>query len=414
VRRALVLTSSYPVARAPHAGIFVQRNVAALRALGVRSTVLRPGPATPAAGQEPACEVVPVRVRRNGPGAFLGRGFPEEAASRPARASLDLLRLTAGLALAARSRLPRHDFAVAHWALPAGLALALAPRCAHARNALWLHSSDVLALERLPLGGALARLLARRMDAILAASAELSARFERLAGLPAGRVIPVHPGVEIGPPPAPFPKGSIKLLFVGRLEEVKGARLLAQLAEARPRWTVTAAGSGSLMEVLRCSPAVGRNLHLLGPVPPTRVRSLLDAHHLLVLPGPAPGAVRSEGLPTAVLEALAAGRPVVAGASGGISEVLGPEVGACVPPGNLEALIAAAESFENTPEKMRSAGALGRERATENDTLRAAETLLRALFGRKAPPTPSVHPQPPAKRLISSPSPPPISQDEFL
>ena len=378
-RSLLVLTSSYPVAGAPHAGIFVRRNVAALSDLGVRCTVVRPGPAPPDGAPEPAEQVVPVRVRRDGPGSFLGRGFPEEAAHRPLRAATDLLRLSAGMTFAARSLLGRHDHAVAHWALPAGLALAPPPRPPAARAALWLHSSDVLALERLPLGGALARLLSRRLDVLLAASADLAGRFESLAGLRAGSVLPLHPGVELGPPPSPLPGGAMKLLFVGRLEPVKGASLLARIAAARPAWTITAAGDGSLAGTLRRSPAAGHNLHLLGAVAPERVRSLLDEHHLLVLPGPAADSKRAEGLPTAAIEALAAGRPVVAGRTGGVGEIVGPEVGAAVPPGNLDALLEAVDAFDGAPALLLEKGKRARQRAAEHSSARAAGTLLRAL-----------------------------------
>ncbi len=396
-RSLLVLTSSYPVARARHAGIFVRRNVAALKALGLRCTVVRPGPAPPDAAEEPAEQVISVRVRSDGPGSFLGRGFPEEAAHHPLQASADLLRLTAGMALKARSELPRHDLAVAHWALPAGLALALAPRRPTTRTAIWLHSTDVLALERLPLGGLVARLLARRSDSLLAASADLAGRFESLAGLVAGSVLPLHPGVELGPAPAPLPEGPMKLLFVGRLEPVKGASLLARIAEARPAWTVTAAGGGGLSAPLRRSPAAGRNLRLLGAVPPERVRPLLDEHHLLVLPGPDPGSERAEGLPTVVLEALAAGRPVVAGDTGGVAELVCPEVGARVPPGDLDALLGALDAFEAAPERLRRKGASGRQRASEHSSARAAATLLQALNSAEAPKTSADGPEALAK-----------------
>ena len=110
-----------------------------------------------------------------------------------------------------------------------------------------------------------------------------------------------------------------------------------------------------------------------------RVRSLLDEHHLLVLPGPAADSKRAEGLPTAAIEALAAGRPVVAGRTGGVGEIVGPEVGAAVPPGNLDAILEAVDAFDGAPALLLEKGKRARQRAAEHSSARAAGTLLRAL-----------------------------------
>jgi glycosyltransferase involved in cell wall biosynthesis len=47
---------------------------------------------------------------------------------------------------------------------------------------------------------------------------------------------------------------------------------------------------------------------------------------------------RADSLPYLVLEALAAGKPVIASKVGGIPEIFGPDSGALVPPGDVEAL----------------------------------------------------------------------------
>lgn len=46
-----------------------------------------------------------------------------------------------------------------------------------------------------------------------------------------------------------------------------------------------------------------------------------------------------DALPTALLHALAAGRPIVASDTGGIPEIVTPEIGILIPPGNVTALV---------------------------------------------------------------------------
>jgi glycosyltransferase involved in cell wall biosynthesis len=73
---------------------------------------------------------------------------------------------------------------------------------------------------------------------------------------------------------------------------------------------------------------------------------------------------RSEGLPVAVLEAMAAGIPVVASNVGGVAElVVDGETGILVPPGDVEALGAALRRLVVDPELRRRLGAAGRARA---------------------------------------------------
>ena len=113
--------------------------------------------------------------------------------------------------------------------------------------------------------------------------------------------------------------------------------------------------------------------------------ALLRGHHVLVLPSEA--GARPEGLPTVILEALAAGRAVVAGRTGGVAEVVDDSVGACVEPGDVGGLIEALDMLDRDRARLAGCGARGRARADVWSADRGARILLDALD--PADPSPS-------------------------
>jgi glycosyltransferase involved in cell wall biosynthesis len=74
------------------------------------------------------------------------------------------------------------------------------------------------------------------------------------------------------------------------------------------------------------------NAELLGAVSQGMIRDLLARSTLAVLPS------RAEAMPKFLLEAMAAGRPVVATSVGAVHELIDDSVGRIVPPGNAEVL----------------------------------------------------------------------------
>jgi glycosyltransferase involved in cell wall biosynthesis len=124
-----------------------------------------------------------------------------------------------------------------------------------------------------------------------------------------------------------LPEDAKVILFVGGLEPEKGLRELAIAFAALAGGSVGSApvylvlvGEGTLEEELRAraialAGSTGRML-LAGPQTLAGVARYLAASDLLVLPSWA------EGTPNVVLEALAAGRPVVASRVGGIPDAV--------------------------------------------------------------------------------------------
>lgn len=109
------------------------------------------------------------------------------------------------------------------------------------------------------------------------------------------------------------------VLFVGRLEPVKGLGDLLDSVPMLPAGVrLTLIGGGSLMPWVESHAA---RIDMLGPKPHDETIRILAAADALVLPSvDLPG--QAEGTPTVILEAFAAGIPVVATRSGGIASVV--------------------------------------------------------------------------------------------
>ena len=103
------------------------------------------------------------------------------------------------------------------------------------------------------------------------------------------------------------------------------------------------------------------------------IPALLEAADVFVLPS------WVEGLPLGVLDAMARGKPVVAGAVGGTPELVADgETGLLVPPRDVDALVRALDELLRDPARARTARRGGPARAlTEFSADAAAERVLR-------------------------------------
>ncbi|MPZ38082.1 MAG: glycosyltransferase [Rhizobiales bacterium] len=150
----------------------------------------------------------------------------------------------------------------------------------------------------------------------------------------------VHNGVADAEflPVTPAPDAT-DLVFVGELRMLKGVDVLieaiARLAREGAGVTATIVGDGAdrgRFESAVAEQKLGRLVHFVGAKP---ARTAFTLGHTLVLPS------RAESLPYVVLEAAAAGLPVIATNVGGIPEIFGPDARELVPPGDPVALAGA-------------------------------------------------------------------------
>lgn len=134
-------------------------------------------------------------------------------------------------------------------------------------------------------------------------------------GIPAERIL-VKPNFVPDPGPRPSaPSRSGTLLFAGRLSEEKGIRLLLDAWRShRPAGLELAvAGDGPLEQLV-----TGDGVTRLGRLSRDDLRRRMTTSRALVVPS-----VWYEGMPIVVLEALAAGLPVMAGDLGGLADIVG-------------------------------------------------------------------------------------------
>jgi glycosyltransferase involved in cell wall biosynthesis len=133
--------------------------------------------------------------------------------------------------------------------------------------------------------------------------------------------------IVAAPPPsrsAPVVEsGRFEILCPARLETHKGIdvllRAFVQVLAQRPDVHLTVAGGGALaaeLEQLVRDLGVRGGVTFAGALPPDRMADALNRADAVALPS------RSEGLPLALLEAMAAGKPVVATQVGGMPEVI--------------------------------------------------------------------------------------------
>lgn len=226
----------------------------------------------------------------------------------------------------------------------------------------------------------------RRADRVIVNS-EATRREEVEAGFPPERLDYVPNGIRLAAAPAPeraaleLPEGPL-VLSVGQLEAVKGQRYLidawAAVRAAVPDATLLLLGDGSLraeLEELTRRQGVAASVRFLGFREPAL--PYLLACDLLVQPS------LTEGMPNAVLEAMAARRPVVATRVGGLPDVVSDgETGVLVPPADPQALARAIVGLLANPDRRAAMGEAAGRRVRDRFPVERMVTLTEEAYRR--------------------------------
>ncbi len=238
--------------------------------------------------------------------------------------------------------------------------------------------------------------LAERAVRPLTTVAVCVAESEKQEGIAAGVCDPrttvvIRNGVDTRTPgPVESRSATPRIVWVGRLKLPKDPLTLVRaLGSLEGTFDADLVGDGPLRrtveEELRRL-GLGATVRLLGER--EDVATLLAQSDVFVL------ASRSEGLPLSILEAMAAGLPVVASRVGGVPElVVDGETGLLVRPGDPEQLAAALGRLLADELLRRRLGEAGRARAREHfdlDSVRRAHVdLYRRELAKRGLPTPS-------------------------
>ena len=147
------------------------------------------------------------------------------------------------------------------------------------------------------------------------------------AGLPESRIAVRRIGIDrsrFSPCDAPIAQRRPVILFLGRLVEKKGCRFLLEafrtVREKLPQAELIIAGDGPERVALGERAASVGNVRFVGTYTHDQANALLSESRVFCLPSVTAESGDAEGLPLVVLEAQAAGVPVVTSARGGATE----------------------------------------------------------------------------------------------
>ena len=203
------------------------------------------------------------------------------------------------------------------------------------------------------------------------------------AGFSDAQIQFVPNGIDLREIPAILPSTEcLRIGYCGRLREVKGVHVLldgfAQLKAAHPHTTMqlVIAGSGetrSSLDAQATALGIANDIDWLGTIENTG--EFFRSIHLYVQPSFA------EGLPNSVMEAMAAGRPVVASDIGGNNDLIEHGVnGALFPIGDASELCAQLGRLINEPDQCQRLAKAGRQSIVDQYGFESVTRQLAGLY----------------------------------
>lgn len=186
------------------------------------------------------------------------------------------------------------------------------------------HGTDLRQVERCPHLRRIVRRYCRRIDKIVALSADQKTEIRRVYDIPGESIVVIGGGYDDtifnrGPQRA---AGTVQLLYAGKLNRSKGVPwLLRSLMTITDRdWHLDLAGSGSGQEYDECiglARQLGSRVTLHGHVSHRRLADMMKRAHIQVLPS------FFEGLPLVLFEGLASGCRIITTELSGFREIFG-------------------------------------------------------------------------------------------
>ncbi len=239
----------------------------------------------------------------------------------------------------------RADAICSHWMVPSGFVGALISRVLGKPHVVVEHSGALHLLGRMRGGRRITRFIVAGSDRIVTVSSELKHKLVGLCRESATKVEVVSMGVNRLPRRHEDTKthqvdgltscsfvswclsgeavSSRTIVFIGRLTEIKGLDVLLKAIEGLAGLHLIVAGDGEARnELERMARQLAVNANFVGRIGALEREQLLSVCDALVIPSRVLADGRTEGTPVVCLEAMAAGRLVIASRVGGLAELI--------------------------------------------------------------------------------------------
>jgi glycosyltransferase involved in cell wall biosynthesis len=226
------------------------------------------------------------------------------------------------------------------------------------------------------------RWLEHLTDLLVHVSAFEAETYRRKVGVPRCQAVVIRNGLREEEFTPVVPRQDARdLLFLGMMRDLKGTDIFLEAIakiEQRYRRKITAHVVGQAEEPERYR-ALAQTLGIAERVAfsePMPVRDAFAGARVIVVPS------RAESMPYVVLEAIAAGVPIVATRVGGIPEIFGPSADELVVPGDSGALAQAIEDMLSHPGRIAFGVAAKRDWLRPRFHIEAMQSAIEALYRR--------------------------------
>jgi glycosyltransferase involved in cell wall biosynthesis len=205
------------------------------------------------------------------------------------------------------------DYVLSAWAIPSGIYAFFSKIKYKIPYGIWYLGSDINIYSKVPVISSIVSLVSKNANNLFANSYSLvkiaGAKYGRCKMLPASTKIDVKKTKQIK-----LDKDKVNILYVGRLEKVKGPDLLVKsFVKMDDKFVLRIIGDGTMRSELGSS---RDNIQFLGQMDITDISTYMKASDFLIIPS------RNESLPLVILEAANYKLPVLASDVGDCKYVL--------------------------------------------------------------------------------------------